>query len=83
MHEIVASMYVCGVNRWCGLDIATCNECVMSLGNRADVIMARCIRTQCVSVNWEVMLQACETVLSLKFQSGFLSALTCSYMMVQ
>lgn len=55
------------VSRWSGLEVDTCNEFVMSLGNRVGLIMTRRSLTLTQSVNWEVMLWAYKTVLSLNF----------------
>jgi len=79
------------VSRWSGLEVDTCIECVMSLGDILDLIMARCrlTLTLTLSINWEVMLWAYKTVVSVSFcirvglLKWFMSALTCLYIRVQ
>jgi len=58
---------------WFGGD--TCIECVMSLGNAVGLTMARCRLTLTLSLDWEVMLWAYKTVVSMSvcIRVGFLN----------
>lgn len=77
------------VSRWSGLEVDTCIECGMSLGHIVGLIMAKYRLTLTLSVNWDVMLWAYKTVVSVSFgiriglSKWFMCALTCLYITVQ